>query len=176
MLGGRGRRGADAYRIGGLAVKRCRGCGSFHVRRSGLHPSEARLHPLKSPYRCLDCNERFWVISRRTRLAAAAIGVLAVAIAAAILVSTDWEEAESRTAATTLVGPQKQEEQVLFDPNGQGIVVVRRNRSELFAKEQPLLDAGSPGSADILSQDHSELMSRKLQTSVLTPLPEPSSP
>jgi uncharacterized protein len=64
---------------------KCPACGSLNVRRSVLHASEdapggARL---RSPYRCRDCGERFWVISRRANyvLAFLAIAVVAGAVA-----------------------------------------------------------------------------------------------
>jgi hypothetical protein len=60
-------------------MKRCTACHSAHVRRSGVHPAEARLHRFRSPYRCLDCNTRFWVVSRRTRIGIALFCVLVVA-------------------------------------------------------------------------------------------------
>ena len=40
------------------------------MRRSGARESEAKSHPLRSPYRCADCGARFWVLSRRARIAA----------------------------------------------------------------------------------------------------------
>lgn len=39
------------------------------------------MHPFRSPYRCLRCRERFWVLSRRFRVSAA------VAAAVIVLVS-----------------------------------------------------------------------------------------
>jgi hypothetical protein len=45
---------------------KCPACSSVNVRRSTLRPSETSAKPrLRSPYRCRDCGERFWVISRR---------------------------------------------------------------------------------------------------------------
>jgi TPR repeat protein len=64
---------------------KCPSCGSLNVRRSVLHAAEvAGPRPrIKSPYRCRDCGERFWVISRRTNyaLAFAAIAVVAGIVA-----------------------------------------------------------------------------------------------
>ena len=39
-------------------------------------------HAFRSPYRCEDCDLRFWVVSRRTRITAAAVvaGMLTVAL------------------------------------------------------------------------------------------------
>jgi hypothetical protein len=60
--------------------RRCPACRSTQVRRSGTYPYETSRHPFQSPYRCLECDARFWVTSRRTRTAIAAIGVLAVSV------------------------------------------------------------------------------------------------
>jgi hypothetical protein len=57
-------------------VKRCTECNSANVRRSGAHTVEGHQHPFHSPYRCDDCNARFWVISRKIRLGAVAGGAL----------------------------------------------------------------------------------------------------
>jgi hypothetical protein len=57
---------------------KCPACNSFNVRRSSIHPSEASAKPrLRSPYRCRDCGERFWVISRRANYLAS-LAVFAV--------------------------------------------------------------------------------------------------
>ena len=71
-------------------MKRCSVCGSTNVRRSGVHVSEARSHPFQSPYRCLDCEARFWVVSRRTRLGAFAGGTVALTIATFLLGPMLW--------------------------------------------------------------------------------------
>jgi len=61
--------------------RKCPYCGSTNVRRSGRLESEAGLHPFHSPYRCRECEHRFWVVSRRTIFGAAAGGaVLAISI------------------------------------------------------------------------------------------------
>ena len=65
-------------------MRRCTICHSTNVRRSGAHSAEASHHLFHSPYRCLDCDARFWVVSRRTRVGAAAGGALALAIVVAI--------------------------------------------------------------------------------------------
>ena len=46
--------------------RRCSHCGSTNVRRSGRLGSEAGTYPFHSPYRCHDCDRRFWVLSRKT--------------------------------------------------------------------------------------------------------------
>jgi len=45
---------------------KCPACSSSNVRRSTIRGAEASAKlRLRSPYRCRDCGERFWVISRR---------------------------------------------------------------------------------------------------------------
>ena len=59
---------------------KCPACSSFNVRRSSIRPSEASAKPrLHSPYRCRDCGERFWVISRRANYLASLAVFAAVA-------------------------------------------------------------------------------------------------
>jgi hypothetical protein len=60
--------------------RRCPQCGSNNVRRSGRLDSEATAHPFQSPYRCRDCERRFWVVSRRTLYGAACAAVLATGV------------------------------------------------------------------------------------------------
>ena len=45
----------------------------MNVRRSSRLESEAAQYPFHSPYRCRDCDRRFWVVSRKT-LYGAAVG------------------------------------------------------------------------------------------------------
>lgn len=47
--------------------RRCPNCKSFNVRRSsaGSRGASGRTY-LRSPYRCRDCAEKFWVIGRNT--------------------------------------------------------------------------------------------------------------
>ena len=59
---------------------KCPACGSLNVRRSLIRPVEASAKPrLRSPYRCRECDERFWVVSRRAYYLATLVGVAAVA-------------------------------------------------------------------------------------------------
>ncbi len=61
--------------------RKCPHCGSTNVRRSGRLESEAGQHPFHSPYRCRECEQRFWVVSRRTIFVAVAGGaVLTISI------------------------------------------------------------------------------------------------
>jgi hypothetical protein len=55
-------------------MKRCPACQSTNVRRSGCCSEEKLTHALQSPYRCNDCNARFWLLSRTTRIGAAVAG------------------------------------------------------------------------------------------------------
>ena len=61
-------------------MKRCPVCSSPNVRRSGVRMADAHSHPFRSPYRCHDCDGRFWVVSRRARISAAAGGAVALMI------------------------------------------------------------------------------------------------
>jgi len=47
--------------------RKCPNCKSFNVRRSSTQEFGVSREPLiKSPYRCRDCGEMFWVIARKT--------------------------------------------------------------------------------------------------------------
>jgi predicted RNA-binding Zn-ribbon protein involved in translation (DUF1610 family) len=65
-----------------FALHRCPACGSAQVRRSRIRSREAGAHAFRSPYRCEACRLRFWVVSRRTRMGAAAGAVVAVFLVA----------------------------------------------------------------------------------------------
>jgi len=57
----------------------CPECGGLNVRRSSIHArEELAQHTLLSPYRCRDCRERFWVVSRNAYYLAAIVGVALV--------------------------------------------------------------------------------------------------
>ena len=63
---------------------KCPGCKSFNVRRSSLRAVDVSAHPrLRSPYRCRDCGQRFWVISRGTQwfMGLVAFGLVAGTVA-----------------------------------------------------------------------------------------------
>ena len=60
--------------------RRCSHCGSTNVRRSGRVESEAGAHLFHSPYRCRECERRFWVISRKTIFGTAAGGAMFVIV------------------------------------------------------------------------------------------------
>ena len=66
-------------------MMRCTACGSVNVRRSAVRSAEHGHHALRSPYRCQDCNARFWVPSRklRTTVLATLAGALTIAFFAA---------------------------------------------------------------------------------------------
>src|SRR5437867_4469900 len=65
-------------------LSKCPACSSFNVRRSTLRPSEGLAKPrLRSPYRCRDCGERFWVVSKRANfLASLAVFAIVAGIVA----------------------------------------------------------------------------------------------
>lgn len=64
-------------------IRKCVSCGSTNVRRSKIRASER--HYFRSPYHCVDCGTRFWVVAKKTYIRAASVGV---AILAAFLIST----------------------------------------------------------------------------------------
>jgi len=59
--------------------KSCPNCQSLNVRRS-MRDKDGAAQPLfRSPYRCRDCGEKFWIVSQRVyRRIGAAIAVNAV--------------------------------------------------------------------------------------------------
>ena len=67
-----------------VAMKRCKLCLSTNIRRSGLHAAALRAHPLQLPYRCADCDSRYWVVSGRARLTAMAGACVGIAFALAV--------------------------------------------------------------------------------------------
>ena len=61
-------------------LAKCPACNSLNVRRSTIRPAEKSATPrLRSPYRCRDCGERFWVISKRANYFAGLAGIVIVA-------------------------------------------------------------------------------------------------
>ncbi len=71
-------------------MKRCAECHSVNVRRSGAHPGETGMHPFHSPYRCQDCDARFWVVSRRARWGATAGGLVVLMVVGAVAAPLAW--------------------------------------------------------------------------------------
>jgi len=60
-------------------LRKCPQCGGINVRRSVIRaPEERAQHTLLSPYRCRDCHERFWVVSRNAYFLAIIVGVALV--------------------------------------------------------------------------------------------------
>ena len=58
---------------------RCPNCKSFDVRRSSVRTLAVSTKPaLRSPYRCRNCGERFWVISKRAFYLAGVAGIAIV--------------------------------------------------------------------------------------------------
>jgi hypothetical protein len=87
------------------------------VRRSGRVESEAGAHLFHSPYRCRDCDRRFWVVSRKTIFGATAGGamffiVLLVWSGSSLIARHGPSSAPSPNAGTSLdtrgdaIGPQ----------------------------------------------------------------------
>ena len=67
-------------------MKRCPACRSTDVRRSHVLWSEAGAHALRSPYRCNNCDARFWVVSRKARITIAAFAAACAVVAITIIV------------------------------------------------------------------------------------------
>ena len=64
---------------------KCPACSSSNVRRSTIRGSEGSAKPrLRSPYRCRDCGERFWVISRRANY------IVGLAVVASVAGTIAW--------------------------------------------------------------------------------------
>ncbi len=78
---------------------KCPACGSLNVRRSLLHASEERSPGprLRSPYRCRDCGERFFVISRRANFVVAFFAIVVVAVVVAWNVGSSPQQARVAT-------------------------------------------------------------------------------
>lgn len=71
-------------------------------------------HALHSPYRCNDCNERFWLLSRSTRIGAVVAGAF-VSIAMLFVVGATLlhDPVEAATAA-----PDEASSSNAWSPNG----------------------------------------------------------
>ena len=120
-------------------MKHCTVCNSTNVRRSGAHPLEASQHRFHSPYRCLDCEARFWVVSRRARLGATAGGAVALALVLAVAIPTVTRVAgmvghSSASAANASTAD------VAVEPGTQRVVdeLLRTQSDYLTRQSQPL--------------------------------------
>jgi len=81
----------------------CPACKSFNVRRSSIRAAELSSHPrLRSPYRCRDCGERFWVISRRAQWF---MGFVAVVLLAGTVAWNAAGPVDERARESVLVHP-----------------------------------------------------------------------
>jgi predicted RNA-binding Zn-ribbon protein involved in translation (DUF1610 family) len=85
-----------------FALHHCPACGSGNVRRSTLRGREVGAYKFHSPYRCRECNERFWVVSRGARAAAVvaiACGLCAALFVAFLIVTPPEDDADVGVAA-----------------------------------------------------------------------------
>src|SRR5205823_4924401 len=93
-------------------ARKCPSCGSVNVRHSSLrvHEISAR-HYFIAPYRCRDCHERFWLISRRSFYLVGIVGIVVIALFGTWLfmsiyetdtLRTEVSAARSRDAATII--------------------------------------------------------------------------
>ena len=84
-------------------LTRCPNCKSFDVRRSSVRGMEPSTRPrLQSPYRCRECGERFWVVSRRAYYLAGVAGVTIAVGAVAWSVVGAPDEARQKAKPTSL--------------------------------------------------------------------------
>ena len=84
-------------------LTRCPNCKSFNVRRSSVRALAASAKPrLRSPYRCRECGERFWVVSKRAYYLAGVAGVAMAAGAVAWSVVGAPDEPRQRPKPTAL--------------------------------------------------------------------------
>jgi uncharacterized protein len=87
--------------------RKCPRCGSYNVRRSSIRVADPSTRPiLRSPYRCRDCDERFWVTSRGAYYLAATIGVVVAAVVAGLIATGDWHFGGSEPEAAIPFNPQ----------------------------------------------------------------------
>jgi uncharacterized protein len=78
-------------------LRKCPQCGGVNVRRSVIRaPEERAQHTLLSPYRCRDCHERFWVVSRNAYYLAIIVG--AALVVGALSGSIGMRERPARVA------------------------------------------------------------------------------
>ena len=68
--------------------RRCPNCNSLNVRRSVRDPGETEQPFFRSPYRCRDCQTKFWVFSAKMYRRIILIAVVNVVLFATIWVFT----------------------------------------------------------------------------------------
>jgi TPR repeat protein len=90
-----------------IMFSRCPNCKSFDVRRSSVRTLAGSTKPiLRSPYRCRNCGEQFWVISKRAFYLAGVAGIAFVAgavgwnVVGALAESRNRPKAEAADAAS----------------------------------------------------------------------------
>lgn len=72
--------------------RRCPNCSSLNVRRSTRGVDGVAQPLFRSPYRCRDCGEKFWVVARRVYrriVAAVALNVAFFAMIGVIVLLVD---------------------------------------------------------------------------------------
>jgi len=90
--------------------RKCPGCGHFNTRRSAVRAYELTArHIFLSPYRCRDCDTRFWVTSRHVYSLAGIIGVALVTGGVAWNVRTLLDSTRTQPERTTQDGGQFEE-------------------------------------------------------------------
>jgi uncharacterized protein len=90
--------------------RKCPRCGGLNVRRSSNRASKTSSRQIhRSPYRCRDCGMRFTLTSRRVYYLAAGVGVVIVAAAVGLIVSSvrDSQRSAREPAAAEIEGTRK---------------------------------------------------------------------
>jgi hypothetical protein len=102
--------------------QKCPRCGSLDIRRSSFRSSEEReSHFLRSPYRCENCDERFWVLSRKAKyLVGMLVALIALAVIA-ILIPAETSQPQPRPKARAALGRPP-----ILAPGARGVAVGAR--------------------------------------------------
>ena len=112
--------------------RKCPHCGCLDVRKSGSLQSEAQAHRFHSPYRCRECDARFWVVSRKAYLVALA-GVVIVVAALVVIVGS----ATSIGQATAALGSAVQSIRATSDVHSTRANTYEWRRGELVIASAP---------------------------------------
>jgi len=115
---------------------KCPACGSLDVRRSSTRSATPPVRRrFRVPYRCRECGERFWVISRRTYFVG---GIVALAVLGGVLawnVGSAPEDHRRADAARNVPAPGVLEETLKLAAKNDPVAEYRL--SHLYAKGSP---------------------------------------
>jgi TPR repeat protein len=120
--------------------RKCPRCGHFKTRRSAVrtHELESSRHVFLSPYRCRDCQHRFWVVSRSAYFMAAVVG-------AALVTGTVTWNVQELLSRSEPVGPTQTtgnfaaaiKRAQTNDPDAQYEVALMYSTGDGIAKNEP---------------------------------------